>query len=80
MPSSDAIDKDRTMCPIKTVGKPKIWMSHTCVDVTFLPSGKLIVSGRVAMHVRMSDCWLQGIQPCKCKGEGHSWIGNQVFR
>jgi len=26
------------------------------------------------------DCCLQGIQPCECKGEGHRWVGNQVFR
>jgi hypothetical protein len=32
------------------------------------------------VFVRMSDCCLQGIQPCKCKGEGHQWAGNQVFR
>jgi hypothetical protein len=30
--------------------------------------------------VMMPDCCLQGIQPCECKGEGHRWIGNQVFR
>jgi hypothetical protein len=30
--------------------------------------------------VRMPDCCLQGIQPFECKGEGHRWIGNQVFR
>ena len=30
--------------------------------------------------VRMSDCCLQGIQPCKCKVEEHRWIVNQVFR
>jgi len=29
--------------------------------------------------VRMSDCCLQGIQPCKCKREGHQWVGNQVL-
>jgi hypothetical protein len=28
----------------------------------------------------MSDCCLQGIEPCECKGEGHQLIGNQVFR
>ncbi len=26
------------------------------------------------------DCCLQGIQPCKWKGNGHQWLGNQVFR
>ena len=33
-----------------------------------------------ALLVRMSDCCLQGIQPCECKGEEHRWVGNQVFR
>ncbi len=33
-----------------------------------------------AMNVRMSDCCLQGIKPCKCKGKGYQWVGNQVFR
>ncbi len=28
----------------------------------------------------MSDCCLQGIQPCKCKGKGHQWVGNQDIR
>jgi len=32
------------------------------------------------LFVRMSDCCLQGIQTCECKGEGHRWVGNQVFR
>jgi hypothetical protein len=30
--------------------------------------------------VRMCDCCLEGIEPCKCKGNGHQWIGNQGFR
>ena len=29
--------------------------------------------------MRMSDCCLQGIEPCECKGEGHRWIDNQVL-
>jgi hypothetical protein len=33
-----------------------------------------------SITVRMSDCCLQGIEPCKCKGKGHQWIGNQVFK
>jgi hypothetical protein len=27
----------------------------------------------------MSDC-LEDIEPCKRKGKGHQWIGNQVIR
>ena len=30
--------------------------------------------------VRMSDCCLQGIKPCECKGKGYQWVGIQVFR
>ena len=33
------------MCPVKISGKPGIVMSQTCDDLTFLPSGKLIVRG-----------------------------------
>jgi len=32
------------------------------------------------LYVRMSDCCLQGIKPCECKGKGFQWVGNQVFR
>jgi len=40
-----------------------------------------IRGGEAVSHiVSMSDCCLQGIQPCECKGEGHRWVGNQVFR
>ena len=28
----------------------------------------------------LSDCCLQGIKPCKCKGKGYQWVGNWVFR
>ena len=28
----------------------------------------------------MSDCCLQGIQPCECKRKWYKWVGNQVFR
>jgi hypothetical protein len=34
-----------TMYPVNTVERHGIFMSHMCVDVTLLPSGKLIVSG-----------------------------------
>ncbi len=29
--------------------------------------------------VGMSDCCLQGIEPCECKRKGHQWIGNQIL-
>ena len=41
--------------------------------------GTLVLPLLAAVAVRMSDCCLQGIQPCECKGEGHRWIGNQVL-
>ncbi len=40
----------------------------------------LLSSSQIFPTVGLSDCCLQGIQPCKCKGEGCQWIGNQVFR
>jgi hypothetical protein len=48
-----------------------------------LPSSSSLSSSSVTLSplpVRMPNCCLQGIQPCGCKGEGHRWIGNQVFR
>ena len=48
MPINDAIDIFGTTCPTNTIGSPGIVMSHVCVDFTFVPSGRLIVSGRIA--------------------------------
>ena len=45
IPNKDAILIPGTICPINTVGRPGIVMSHVCVDITFLPSGRLIVIG-----------------------------------
>ncbi len=50
-PMRDAIISDRTMCPIITGRRLGILMSHACVDWTFLPSGKLIVSGDIATRL-----------------------------
>ena len=33
------------MCPVRHVGSPGIFISHSCVECTFLPSGKRIVMG-----------------------------------
>jgi hypothetical protein len=41
----DAIIIDGLICPVSTVGRPGIVMSHTCVDRSFVPSGKFIVRG-----------------------------------
>ena len=49
MPITDAIDNFGTTCPTSTFfGSPGIVMSHVCVDCTFVPSGRLMVSGRTA--------------------------------
>ncbi len=45
IPTSKARAKFGTMCLVKTVGRPGIPMSHTWVDQTFLPLGRLIVNG-----------------------------------
>ncbi len=39
-----------TMYTVNTVGRPGIFMSHMCVDVTLLPSGKLIVIGLIVVQ------------------------------
>ncbi len=36
------------MCPKSIVGKPGIWISHTCVDLICFPSSKFIIRGNVA--------------------------------
>ncbi len=44
---SEAVLRSGMMCPVSVTGNPGIFMSHTCVDLTFLPSGRLTVSGFV---------------------------------
>ena len=48
MPINNGIDNFGTTCPTNTIGSPGIVMSHVCVDFTFVPSGRLIVSRRIA--------------------------------
>ena len=48
MPINNAIDNFGTTCPTGTFGSPGIVMSHVCVDCTFVLSGRLMVSGRMA--------------------------------
>ena len=50
IPINDAVNSCRTMCPVNTIGRPEIVMSHICVDLTLLPSGRLMVSRVVAGH------------------------------
>jgi hypothetical protein len=48
IPISNATVRSGTMCPSNTYGNPGISRSHTCVDFTIVPSGKLILRGFVA--------------------------------
>jgi hypothetical protein len=48
MPINNAIDNLGTMWQVKRMGRPGIFMSHRCVDLTWFPSGKLIASCFVA--------------------------------
>jgi hypothetical protein len=45
MPISNMITRCGTMCPVKIVGNPGIVMPQMCVDLTFRPSGMLLVNG-----------------------------------
>ena len=44
IPISDATVRLGKMCPSNTYGNPGIFRSHTCVDFSTVPSGKLILS------------------------------------
>ena len=50
-PMSDAIDRLGTMCPVSVLGRPGMLMSQQCVDFIFKPSGRLMVSGFVAIRL-----------------------------
>ncbi len=41
IPINDAINNLGTMCPVNTIGRPGVGMSHMCADLTLLPSGRL---------------------------------------
>jgi hypothetical protein len=64
---------DGTICPVSTVGRPGIQMSHTCVDCTHLPSGKLIVRGTIAGHLLSTSA------PSIING-GSTHVGNGLIR
>jgi hypothetical protein len=51
MPSKDAIFMSGTICPISLCGRPGMSTSHMCVDTIFLPSGRLMCMGFVAMRM-----------------------------
>ncbi len=46
------------MCPTNGVVKPGTTTSHVCVDLTCIPSGRLIVSGVVAEGVYLGPVYL----------------------
>ncbi len=48
---SEVIINDGTKCPVSVVSRPGMFISHTCVDWIFLPSGKLFVRGDATMHL-----------------------------
>jgi hypothetical protein len=47
IPKSEAMDRSGMMCPVKVTGRPSIWMSHMCVDMTWQPSASATLSGCV---------------------------------
>ncbi len=51
LPIKDAIDNLGKMRPVKTIGRPWIVMLHRCVNFTWLPPNKFIVSCLVAGRV-----------------------------
>jgi hypothetical protein len=51
IPMSKAVLRSRRMCPVSVTGNPGIFMSHACVDLTFLPSGRLTMRGFVATRL-----------------------------
>jgi hypothetical protein len=55
IPMMEAMRSDGTICPVSTVGRPGIRMSHTCVDCTRLPLGKLIVRGTIAGRLLLTS-------------------------
>ncbi len=50
-PMSDAIERLATMCPVSTIGSPGIVTSQQCDDLIFEPSGRLMMSGFVAIRL-----------------------------
>ena len=50
-PISDAIERLGTMCPVSISGSPGIVTSQQCDGLIFEPSGRLMVSGFVAIRL-----------------------------
>jgi hypothetical protein len=55
----------------------RIWMAEIGLDKE--GGSPVLPAAGHARSVKMSDCCLQGIEPCKCKRKGHRWIGNQIL-
>jgi hypothetical protein len=51
MPINDATVRCGTLCPVKTVGKPGMVMSQTCVDIICHLPGMLIFKGLAMRHL-----------------------------
>jgi hypothetical protein len=51
IPKSEEMAKCGTICPVNVVGSPGMSVSHMCVDLICLPSGRLIVIGFLAVHL-----------------------------
>jgi hypothetical protein len=50
-PISDATERLGTICPVSITGSPGNVMSQQCDDLIFEPSGRLMVSGFVAIRL-----------------------------
>ena len=48
---SEVVFSAGMMCPVSVPGNPGIVMLHTCIDLTFLPSGRFTVRGFVVTHL-----------------------------
>ncbi len=46
IPKSDAIERSGMMWPVKTMGRPGMYTSHICVDITVRPSARPTLRGR----------------------------------
>ncbi len=73
IPMREAMHSEGTICPVSTVGRPGIRMSHTCVDCTRLASGNSIVRGTVAGRLLSTSA------PSIYKNGGSTRVGNSLI-
>jgi hypothetical protein len=50
----EAMDRPGMLCPITMVGRPSIYMSHMCVDITYLPLASATLRGCVVLRLLMT--------------------------